>query len=80
MGQTHINRVSVGGALIAMGIVFGDIGTSPLYVYKAIVGERPVSEILVMGGFSCIFWTLFFQTTLKYMVVTLRADNNGEGG
>ena len=80
MGHSNINKVSTAGALIAMGIVFGDIGTSPLYVYKAIVGERSVSETLVLGGFSCIFWTLFFQTTLKYMIITLRADNNGEGG
>jgi KUP system potassium uptake protein len=80
MSHNNINKVSAAGALLAMGIVFGDIGTSPLYVYKAIVGDKPVSETLILGGFSCIFWTLFFQTTLKYVVITLRADNNGEGG
>jgi len=66
--------------LVALGIIYGDIGTSPLYVLKAIVGERPISEILVLGGVSCIFWTLVLQTTLKYVVLTLMADNEGEGG
>jgi len=66
--------------LVALGIIYGDIGTSPLYVLKAIVGERPITEILVLGGVSCIFWTLVLQTTLKYVVLTLMADNEGEGG
>lgn len=72
--------VSAAGLLITIGIIFGDIGTSPLYVVKAIVGQAKVSELLILGGFSCIFWTLTLQTTLKYVVLTLRADNNGEGG
>jgi len=67
--------------LVTLGIVFGDIGTSPLYVFKAIVGEEhPITEELVLGALSCIFWTLTLQTTFKYILVTLRADNKGEGG
>ncbi|MCB9046841.1 MAG: KUP/HAK/KT family potassium transporter [Chitinophagales bacterium] len=76
----HSNRVSIASLLVAMGIIYGDIGTSPLYVLKAIVSDRPISELLVYGGISCIFWTLLFQTTLKYIVLTLMADNHGEGG
>ena len=63
-----------------MGIIYGDIGTSPLYVLKAVMGEAPISELLVYGGISCIFWTLTFQTTVKYVITVLQADNNGEGG
>ena len=74
------SRVTAATLLVALGIIYGDIGTSPLYVLKAIVGERDISEILVFGGVSCIFWTLLFQTTLKYIILTLMADNHGEGG
>lgn len=66
--------------LVAFGIVFGDIGTSPLYAYRAIMGDRLVTETLILGGLSCVFWTLTFQTTLKYVIITLQADNKGEGG
>lgn len=66
--------------LIALGIIYGDIGTSPLYTFKAIIGEKQISELLVYGGVSCIFWTLLFQTTIKYVWITLKADNDGEGG
>lgn len=76
----HSNRVTFASLLVALGIIYGDIGTSPLYVLKAIVGERPISELLVLGGISCVFWTLVFQTTLKYIILTLMADNHGEGG
>lgn len=76
----QFNRISLAGLIITLGIIYGDIGTSPLYVMKAIVGDRPISEQLVLGGISCIFWTLTLQTTLKYIVLTLRADNKGEGG
>ena len=75
-----INKVTTASLLIALGIIYGDIGTSPLYALRAVVGERPISEMLVLGGFSCIFWTLVFQTTVKYVFLTLRADNQGEGG
>lgn len=73
-------RLTIGGLLVTLGIVFGDIGTSPLYVFKAIVGFHPISEELVIGGLSCIIWTLTLQTTIKYIVLTLQADNKGEGG
>ena len=75
-----VTRFSWGGVLLALGIVFGDLGTSPLYTFKAIIGDKTISETLVLGGVSAIFWTLFFQTTLKYVFITMRADNKGEGG
>jgi len=74
------NKVTAGSLLIALGIIYGDIGTSPLYVLKAIVGDRAITEELVFGGVSCIFWTLVLQTTIKYIWLTLKADNEGEGG
>jgi KUP system potassium uptake protein len=79
--KTGMNsKVTVATLLVALGIIYGDIGTSPLYVLKAIVGERHISETLVYGGISCVFWTLTFQTTIKYIWLTLKADNHGEGG
>ena len=65
-----------------MGIVFGDLGTSPLYTMRAILigGRDNFSELLIYGSLSCIFWTLTLSTTIKYVTITLRADNNGEGG
>lgn len=78
--STNLNKASFGGMLVAIGIVFGDIGTSPLYTFSAIIGERTIDPILVLGGFSAIFWTLVFQTTIKYVLIALSADNNGEGG
>ncbi|MEI6766297.1 MAG: KUP/HAK/KT family potassium transporter [Bacteroidota bacterium] len=76
----HSRRVTVASLLVALGIIYGDIGTSPLYALKAVIGERNIDEILVYGGVSCIFWTLVFQTTIKYIWLTLKADNDGEGG
>ncbi|MFI5171979.1 MAG: KUP/HAK/KT family potassium transporter [Chitinophagales bacterium] len=73
-------RISIASLLVALGIIYGDIGTSPLYVMKAIIGDRTITEALVYGGVSCVFWTLVFQTTIKYVFLTLMADNNGEGG
>jgi len=73
-------KISAASLLVALGIIYGDIGTSPLYVLRAVVGERQISELLVFGGVSLIFWTLVFQTTIKYVILTLMADNNGEGG
>jgi KUP system potassium uptake protein len=78
--QKNINKVSAAGLLIALGIIYGDIGTSPLYVVKAIISDRIITPELIIGGLSCIIWTLTLQTTVKYVVLTLRADNNGEGG
>lgn len=75
------HRVGFLGLLITLGIVFGDIGTSPLYVMKAILhtGEA-INESTILGALSCIIWTLTLQTTIKYVCVALCADNNGEGG
>ena len=79
--KAFIKKATPAGILITLGIIFGDIGTSPLYVLKAIVGVKNVIDInVVLGGVSCIFWTLTLQTTIKYVILTLRADNNGEGG
>ncbi len=80
MSNSSPSKVTAASLLIALGIIYGDIGTSPLYVMKAIIGKREISEILVFGGISCIFWTLVFQTSIKYIWITLRADNEGEGG
>jgi KUP system potassium uptake protein len=75
-----INRVTAGGLLIALGIIYGDIGTSPLYVFNSIITEKVIDEDLVVGSLSCIIWTITFQTTIKYVLLILRADNKGEGG
>ncbi|MES2701735.1 MAG: KUP/HAK/KT family potassium transporter [Bacteroidota bacterium] len=75
-----LKRVSIASLLVALGIIYGDIGTSPLYALRAVVGDRKIDEVLVYGGVSCIFWTLVFQTTIKYIWLTLQADNQGEGG
>lgn len=75
-----LNKASVAGLLIALGIIYGDIGTSPLYVFNAIIGGRVINEELVLGALSCIIWTLTLQTTVKYVILTLKADNKGEGG
>jgi len=76
------NALSLAGIIITMGIVYGDIGTSPLYVMKAILtGSRGTITLdFILGAISCIIWTLTLQTTVKYVLITLRADNKGEGG
>ncbi|HQV05486.1 MAG: KUP/HAK/KT family potassium transporter [Chitinophagaceae bacterium] len=74
------NKVTAAGLLIALGIIYGDIGTSPLYVFNAIIGGRVITEELILGALSCILWTLTLQTTIKYVILVLRADNRGEGG
>jgi len=76
----NLHKLSAAGLLISLGIIYGDIGTSPLYVFKAIVADRIITSDLILGGLSCIFWTLTLQTTIKYVIITLRADNKGEGG
>jgi KUP system potassium uptake protein len=53
------------GLLVTMGIIFGDIGTSPLYVFKAIVADKVISPELILGGLSAVFWTITLQTTVK---------------
>ena len=77
----QINSASAAGVLVTLGIIFGDLGTSPLYVMRAILaGASTISESFIVGGLSCIFWTLTLQTTIKYIIITIRADNKGEGG
>jgi KUP system potassium uptake protein len=76
----HLSKLSLAGLLITLGIIYGDIGTSPLYVMKAIIGGSLINADIVLGGVSCVFWTLTLQTTVKYVIITLNADNNGEGG
>ena len=78
--NSRYNRLSIAGLLISFGIVYGDIGTSPLYTLKAIFHGKEISDELIFGSVSCIFWTLTFQTTIKYILLTLKADNRGEGG
>ena len=81
MSRSHSHPLSMAGMLVTLGIIFGDIGTSPLYVFKAVVGETtPITAELVLGALSCIIWTLTLQTTFKYILITLQADNRGEGG
>lgn len=76
----NFQKLSAAGLLISLGIIYGDIGTSPLYVFKSIIADRIITADLILGGLSCIFWTLTLQTTIKYVIITLRADNKGEGG
>jgi KUP system potassium uptake protein len=87
MGQDHNNlhKLSAAGALVTLGIIFGDIGTSPLYVMKAVLTDIEKSggipnKDYIYGAISAVFWTLTLQTTIKYVIITLRADNKGEGG
>lgn len=76
----NMNKATAAGVLIAFGIIFGDIGTSPLYVFNAIIKGRLLTESLIIGSLSCIIWTITLQTTIKYVWLVLRADNKGEGG
>lgn len=79
-GNINRKRVSAAGLLVTLGIIYGDIGTSPLYVMSAVIGDRIIDQQLVLGGLSCVFWTLTILTTFKYILLTLKADNKGEGG
>jgi len=76
----NLNKATFAGFIIALGIIYGDIGTSPLYVMNAVCNGRIIDEELILGALSCIIWTITMQTTIKYVVLTLRADNKGEGG
>lgn len=78
--STNLNKATVAGVLIALGIIYGDIGTSPLYVFNEICNGKVITDLLIIGGLSCIIWTLTLQTTVKYVILTLKADNKGEGG
>lgn len=79
MSSKH-SKATFAGLLIALGIIYGDIGTSPLYVLNAIIKEKTITEDLIIGVLSLVIWTLTLQTTVKYVILTLRADNKGEGG
>lgn len=82
--QSHISKLTLGGILVTLGVVYGDIGTSPLYVMKSVLfgngGIQQVSENFILGTLSLVFWTLTILTSIKYVFITLKADNNGEGG
>ena len=73
-------RATLAGLFIALGIIYGDIGTSPLYVFNAIIKDLTISDELIIGSLSCIIWTITLQTTIKYVFLVLKADNRGEGG
>jgi KUP system potassium uptake protein len=79
--STNLKKLSAAGMLITLGIIFGDIGTSPLYTFQTLMQEGGnTSRDFVFGCISCVFWTLTLQTTFKYIFITLQADNHGEGG
>ena len=78
--RDHGHKLTVAGTLITLGIIFGDIGTSPIYVLNAILSGQTISSELILGGLSCVFWTLLIVTTVKYVYLALNADNRGEGG
>jgi KUP system potassium uptake protein len=76
----YVTPISAAGILISLGIIYGDIGTSPIYTFRFIIGKHQISEELIFGGLSCVFWTLTLITTIKYVYLALSADNKGEGG
>ena len=76
----HHHPLSFAGVLVTLGIIYGDIGTSPLYAIKAIIGPNVITQELVLGGISAVFWTITILTSIKYVYYTLQADNKGEGG
>src|SRR5690349_17129829 len=76
----YVSPLSAAGVLISLGIIYGDIGTSPIYTFRFIVGKHIITEDLIFGGLSCVFWTLTLITTIKYIYLALSADNKGEGG
>jgi KUP system potassium uptake protein len=78
--QSNLHKLSAAGVLITLGIIFGDIGTSPIYVLSAIIHDKVLSKELILGGLSCVFWTLMIITSFKYVYLALNADNRGEGG
>ena len=80
-GNLTLEKLTFAGLIVTLGIVFGELGTSPLYVMKAIVHNGSTfNDFLILGSLSCIFWTLTIQTTTKYIIIALNADNKGEGG
>ena len=80
MESSTKHKLSAAGVLVSLGIIYGDIGTSPIYTLRFIVGDRAVTEGLILGGLSLVFWTLTIITSIKYIYLALSADNKGEGG
>jgi KUP system potassium uptake protein len=80
MESSTKHKLSAAGVLVALGIIYGDIGTSPIYTLRFIVGNHAVTEDLILGGLSLVFWTLTIITSIKYVYLALSADNKGEGG
>ncbi|MBL7856144.1 MAG: KUP/HAK/KT family potassium transporter [Cyclobacteriaceae bacterium] len=81
MDSSHKHHtLSAAGVLVSLGIIYGDIGTSPIYTFRFIVGSHIITEDLILGGLSCVFWTLTLITSIKYVYLALNADNKGEGG
>ncbi|MCW3093086.1 MAG: potassium transporter Kup [Ferruginibacter sp.] len=80
MVSNKVNKVTAAGLLVALGIIYGDIGTSPLYVFNSIIKDRVINDTLILGSLSLIIWTITLLTTIKYVILVLRADNRGEGG
>jgi KUP system potassium uptake protein len=78
--EKNLSQFSLIGIIITMGIVYGDIGTSPLYVMNALIDGTRLTPDFIIGAISCVIWTLTFQTTIKYVLITLKANNRGEGG
>ena len=82
--KNNISKLTLAGILVTLGVVYGDIGTSPLYVMRSVIhnngGLQSVSEDFILGTLSLVFWTLTILTTIKYVLITLKADNKGEGG
>src|ERR1700744_1854234 len=81
MNSPQVRKLTAAGLIVALGIIYGDIGTSPLYTFQTLLTEgKVINQFLVLGAISCVFWTLTLQTTFKYIFITLQADNRGEGG
>jgi KUP system potassium uptake protein len=80
MTKDEQHKLSLPGLVVVLGIIYGDIGTSPIYTLSFIVGDKPITDQLVFGALSCVFWTLTLITTIKYIYLALSADNRGEGG
>lgn len=79
-GKDRNTKVRAAALLITLGVVYGDIGTSPMYVMKSVVGECGVNRTVILGTLSLIVWTMTLLTTVKYVAVAMKADNHGEGG
>ncbi len=77
---SHKEKIQFAAVLITLGVVYGDIGTSPMYVMKSVTGECGVNSVVILGTLSLIVWTMTLLTTIKYVVIAMKADKHGEGG